>query len=64
MQNKKCSADLGGTAGCIAQMAEEFKYCGKNRDQLEAKRNKKPEIVYGDSWFGSKVSAIAEIIIN
>ena len=64
MRNKKYSADLGVTAGCVARIAEESKYCGKAREQLEAKRNKKPEIVYGDSWFGSKVSAIAEIIIN
>ena len=64
MRSKKYSADLGGTAGCVARMAEESKYCGKSKEQLEGKRNKKPEIVYGDSWFGSKVSFIAEIIID
>ena len=64
MRNKKYSSDLGGTAGCVARMMEESKYCGKAKEQLAAKRNKRPEIVYGDSWFGSKVSFITQIIIN
>ena len=49
MQNKKYSADLGGTTGCITQMAEESKNCGKAREQLEGNLNKNPVIVYRDS---------------
>ena len=57
MQAKKYSSELGATAGCSARLIRNTRYCGRKHDsRTKAKKDKKAEIVYGDSWFGSKVS--------
>ena len=56
MNAKKYSSELGATAGCSARMIRNSRYCGKHDERTKAKKDKKKELVYGDSWFGSKVS--------
>ena len=56
MREKDYSNDLGGTAGCTLRLARGPKYGGDTDDRKRAEERKKPEIIYGDSWFGSMVS--------
>ena len=56
MNKKIYGAELGATAGCAARLVKNTRYCGNHYERNEAKQNKKKEIIYGDLWFGSKVS--------
>ena len=56
MKEKKFNSELGATAGCTAWLSLNSKYSGKHESRVDAKKEKKAEVVYGDSWFGSKVN--------
>ena len=55
MKEKEFNSKLGATTGCTARLSLNSQYCGDHESRDNAKKEKKAEVIYGDSWFGSKV---------
>ena len=64
MREKEFSKDLGATAGCTARLVKSSKYCGNNNERMYAEEQKRKELIYGDSWFGSVICHVIMIYIN
>ena len=55
MRKMPYSKELGGTAGCTIRLVEGTEYSGMaGKERKEAKRVKKRELYYGDSWVTSR----------
>lgn len=55
MRSLPYSRKYGGTAGCTLRLIEATQYCGSNEPERQnARKNKKREFYYGDSWFTSR----------
>ena len=54
MQELPHSQELGATAGCTVCLVEGAQYGGRIDSCRSAEEERKPLLIYGDSWFGSK----------
>ena len=53
MKEKEFNSKLGATAGCTAWLSLNSQYCKDHESRDNTK--KKTEVIYGNSWLGTKV---------